>query len=222
MALALQPGELGPRLGGLRVGMDARAADAAGGADIQKITPAEWYLRRLSHAGAPADLWIYRDAGADKIVALRWRQDLRISPAAPIRTDLPALAIPSAPNDAGCTLALQKFAAAVRPFSYQSPQGSFESRFSPHLLALGFSQTDIAAMLGSGQAYAEGFEAVDPATFGCNFIFSAQRQVIGRGYDVAASADVRLDWSQAHQHWRMYRLGLQVDVRLSAAGAPPG
>jgi hypothetical protein len=215
MAMALQPGDFGPRLAGLRVGMDARAADAAAGAMIQKVNPAEWYIRNLSYKGAPADLWVYRDAAADKITGLRWRQDVRYAPPATLRTDLPALSIPSAPNDAGCTKALERLAGHVRPFGYAGPQGSFEARFGEQLTALGFTSTDIAAMLASGQAYAEGFESVEPPSFGCNFIFAAQRQLAGRGYETAVFADVRLDWSQAHQQWRMYRLSLQADVRLT-------
>lgn len=206
----------GPPLGGLQVGMNAREADAVAGASLDKVSPSEWYLRGQTYGGRSADLWIYRNAGEDRIQSLRWRQDIRFAPASNLEADLPALIIEKAPSDEGCTEALMQLAGAVRPFSYVGREGSFQARFGGQLAEVGFSPTDIQMFLGQGQAFAEGFESAEPASFGCNFIFNAQHSIGGRGFEATAFADVRLDWSVSHQRWRMYRMALQIDVRRAA------
>jgi hypothetical protein len=212
IALAYQPDSVGPRVAGIRIGMSARDVDAAHGAAIERISPAEWYVRGETYAGAPADVWVYRDSARDIVTAIRWRQDVLFVPAAPVSIGLPGLAIEESPSDEGCTHALLQIAGQVRPFTYVGPQGAFAQRFAAQLAAVGFSEAETAAMLSAGQAYAEGFESADPPSFGCNFVFRAERTVVGAGFEAAAAADVRLDWSKAHQVWRMYRMGLQVDI----------
>lgn len=216
IALALAPDSLGPRLSGLQLGMTAAQADGAAGASIEKVSPAEWYIRSVTYKGAPADLWIFRDAAKDEIQAMRWRQDLIFAPAAAIAAPgLPALSSPTPPSDDGCTETLQRIAGVVRPFRYVSPNGDFETRFTDQLTRIGFDAASMRALLESGTAYAEGFEAAEPATFGCNFVFNAQRLLQGEGFEATAFADVRIDWSQAHERWRIYRMSLQIDLRLT-------
>lgn len=216
IALAYQPSNVGPRLAGVQIGMSARAVDAAQGALVERISPTEWYVRGVTYEGRPADVWIYRDSARDAVTAIRWRQDLLFTPAASLAAPLPALAIASLPSDEGCTQALIRIAGVVQPFSYSGPDGAFAARFGGQLAAVGFSDVDRAALLSAGQAYAESFESADPPSFGCNFVFRAERSVLETGYEVTATADVRLDWSMAHKGWRMYRMALQVDVRQSA------
>jgi hypothetical protein len=206
----------GPKLAGLQVGMNAREADAAVGAGLDKVSPAEWYVRGQSYRGRTADIWVYRNAAEDRIQSIRWRQDLRFTPPSGLEADLPALIIAAAPSDEGCTEALMELAGAVRPFEYAAREGSFRAHFTEQLAAVGFGAADVATFLAQGQAFAEGFESAEPSSFGCNFIFNAQHVVRGRGYEAVAFADVRLDWSVSHQRWRMYRMALQLDIRRSS------
>jgi hypothetical protein len=219
LALAYQSAATGPRLAGVQVGMTARAIDGVAGAQVDKVSPSEWYIRNLSYRGRPVDLWLYRDAGADRVQSMRWRQDLRFAPAQPIAPQLPPLTMNKAPSDEGCTAALMQVRGVVRPFTYASRDGAFAARFADQLNAAGFSPAAQADLLRGGQAFAEGFEAVDPSTFGCNFVFQSERRILGQGFVVEAFAEVRMDWSHLHQRYRLYRMTLQLDVRLGGVEA---